>query len=81
MRRHVNELTFFEILDLRSQIVLNSVFLNDYENNMGVDPREVMNFFDGYVDYLEEIRKDECGSCWEDYDNQYTLKDWYNIYQ
>ena len=40
---------------LRNEIVLNSLFISDYENSFGLDPWEVNAFFDGYLDYLENL--------------------------
>lgn len=47
-------LTKAELQQLRNQIVLNSLYINDYENDMGFDPKDVCSFFEGYVDYLSE---------------------------
>ena len=40
---------------LRNEIVLNSRFISGYENSFGLDPLEVNAFFDGYLDYLEDL--------------------------
>lgn len=44
---------------LRSDIVLNSLFLSDYKNRYGIDERAVYDFFGGYVSYLEEIMRED----------------------
>lgn len=46
------ELTKEQLVALRNQIKLNSCFLNDYNNDLGVDPQECCTFFDGYVEDL-----------------------------
>jgi len=48
------ELTIKELHNLRNQIVLGSIFINDYENDMGVDKNRACNFFFGYEDWLYE---------------------------
>lgn len=53
--RHMNELIFQEVKRLRNQVIINSCFLEDYDNTFGVDPHEVYDYFDGYLEYLAEI--------------------------
>lgn len=58
------DLTLEEVLELRQQIVLNSLFVSDYRNNMGVDPRAACDFFDGFMcyccaaNYLQLLKSD-----------------------
>lgn len=74
------------ILDLRKQIVLNSIYLRDYENDYNFDPKEVITFFDGYLDYIGEIMEEDGISdeeFWErlpDYDNEKYLLGWYDCF-
>lgn len=79
--KHMDELMLTEVLDLRLQISVGSLFLKGYENNLGVDPREVMNFFGGYVEYLEEMCKEanDPGLDWRDFDTTKNLANWYCI--
>lgn len=51
--------TFETIKRLRKEIILNSLFVGDYENTFGFDAHKVCDFFDGYVEFLEEIEEDE----------------------
>jgi hypothetical protein len=53
------EWTQDKLWELRQQITLNSLFISDYENFMGVDAHVVSDFFDSYVDYLEEQCEDK----------------------
>ena len=77
-----------ELKKLRNQITLNSVYVCDYENNMGIEPKVVCDFFDGYVSYLDEILKEEhpdvAGDCYWDilfkYDNDENLEKWYSCF-
>lgn len=48
-------LTKKQIKDLRKQIVLNSLFLDDYSNTLFIKNITACAFFDSYIDYLYEI--------------------------
>ena len=64
-------LTKNELQELRSQISLNSIYVADYRNNMGIEEHKSCDFFDGYVDYLDELIK-------EDYPNAKD-NDWFGL--
>lgn len=80
---HIKDLTPMDVLSLRRQIVLGSIYLIEYENDLGVDPKEASDFFDGYIDYLDELCKEaqDADLHWTDFDNRYNLQAWFNIYQ
>lgn len=42
-----------ELQQLRQQITLNSVFTDDYINSFNIDPRQVQDFFDSWLDTCE----------------------------
>lgn len=44
---------------MRKEINLDSIFLRDYENSLGIDPEEVSQFFEGYVEDLSELDAEE----------------------
>lgn len=44
-----------ELWSLRNEVVLNSLFIHDYDNSLGYDPEDICEFFDGYLDYLSEL--------------------------
>lgn len=48
----IKDLTRSQLEELRKEIVLNSLFLRDYENSFDIDPEECITFFDGYVETL-----------------------------
>ena len=48
-------LTKEQLLQLRKEIVLNSLYFNDYKNSFGIDKNLVYNFFDSYMEYLQEL--------------------------
>lgn len=43
-------LTREQFEQLRGEIVLNSLFLADYENSLGISALRVYDFFDGWLD-------------------------------
>lgn len=57
---------------LRQEIVLNSLYLRDYENTFGIPHYIVCDFFDGYMEYLEEINET---------DTPENLWSWYNCFE
>ena len=48
------EFTKESLWQLRQEIVLNSLFTNDFENSFGISAETCQNFFDGYVEDLED---------------------------
>ena len=52
-------LTKEELWQLRQDIRLGSLYTRDYENRFGIDPDYVQSTFDGFLDYLREIMKEE----------------------
>ena len=68
---HIKDLTTTQLWDLRKEIVLNSVFLSDYDNSLGIEPQEVCNFFDSWLEDLgtqmEEQIPNYCDSMFLDY--------------
>jgi hypothetical protein len=59
-------LTKQELQKLRNEIVLNSIYTNDYTNTFNIHPRQVQDFFDGWLE--------ECSATPLD-DNDNTLND------
>ena len=51
-QKSVWELSFAKIKKLRKEIVLNSLFIRDYQNSLGLDPNQVMYYFDAYFEFL-----------------------------
>lgn len=43
-----------ELQQLRNEITLNSLYTSDYENSFNIDPRQVQDFFDGWLEYCSE---------------------------
>ena len=82
------EFTKETLWDLRNEIVLNSLFLDDYSNSFGIDEHKVCDFFDGYMDDitdqymekhgLEKIDTSDLSDVWDEFDNADTLWNYYN---
>ena len=73
-------LTMEQLKQLRSEIVLGSLYTSDYKNSLNIDSREVQDFFDGYVEYLWEIAEENGGNDIDEYDTQENLESWYNCF-
>ena len=74
-----------QLWNLRKDIVLNSLFLTDYENRYRVDPQEAYDFFDGWLEFLEEEMREEIPDFKDDnffvyldkYDTPKNLRAWW----
>lgn len=73
-----------DLIKLRKEIVLNSIFLNDYSNTFGIRKEKVYNFFEGYLSYLYEIKEEKDGfslvypdDVIDALDNEDNLYNWY----
>ena len=84
----IANLTKRELSSLRKEIVLNSLYLGDYSNSLGIDEREAIDFFDGYVEYLLELAGEDGIKCnnaldlfevFDLYDNPRNLSAWQGI--
>lgn len=53
------DLNIDQLWELRQQITLNSIFIQDYENDFEFEPESISNFFDGYLEYLYELANGE----------------------
>ena len=47
-----------ELQQLRNEITLNSLYTSDYNNSFNIDPRQVQDFFDSYLENCEYIPND-----------------------
>lgn len=74
-------LTQEDVLQLRKEIVLNSIYFSDYENHWGIDTHTVSDFFDGYISFIDSEAKEngedlDAEKLFEKYDNDYYLTEW-----
>lgn len=48
-----------QLKQLRKEIVLNSLYLNDYDNSFFIKNKTVCDFFDSYIEYLYELASEK----------------------
>jgi len=76
------DITEEELTELREEIKLGSLFVDDYRNSLGVDASAACDFFEGYCEYLKELMEADGitdGEFWdrvEEYDNDDNLIAW-----
>ena len=84
----IANLTAKELRSLRREIALNSLYLGDYSNSLGIDEKEAFDFFEGYVGYLLELAGKDGIKCdnaldlfevFDLYDNPRNLSAWQGI--
>lgn len=90
VRKPINEngwLSDEALIDLRNQIVLNSLYYSDYKNDYLLDEREVSLFFDSFLSYVSELMEEDGiadESFFENleaYDTAENLLEWYACYE
>lgn len=78
VRFKAGKFTRDELKQLRSEIILDSIYIDDYANSFNIDKELVRDFFNGYSDYLYELKEDPDGANPEnDFDNIDNLESWY----
>ena len=81
----LSELSKTRLKRIREDVVLCSVYINDYKNRYDIDPKQVCMFFDGYAEFLGEEMKCDGISDEEFFDrlNEYDTIDnlcrWHSI--
>ena len=48
-----------QLIKLRSEIILCSLNLSDYENSLGIHPQATCNFFESYAEKLSYLMKED----------------------
>lgn len=81
--KRFEDLTSAELWAIRSKVVVNSVYLAEYENQYGISEVSLCNFFDGYYEYICELAEEEHGKNLnlDEYDTEENLYNWYNCYE
>lgn len=75
-----------DLWKLRMEVVVNSLFIHDYENSFGLNSHDVCDFFDGYVSFINELAKEDgygdlsIRELCNIYDNKDILLNWYNCF-
>lgn len=75
MKKNFENLTLAELVKLRKEIVLNSLYISDYDNSFGFNPNHICTFFDGYVSYLEELAEEDGYTEWDNIFKMFNLYD------
>lgn len=81
------ELTTDELWQLRQEIVLNSLFVSDYENSFGYHSADMCLFFESYLEYLGELMEalgiadEDFFKCLDEFDNPQNLQCWHDHYE
>ena len=77
-----------ELIELRKQISLGSLFIKDYKNSFGINEKDVCSFFDGYLDFLDEIiyeiEENQDALFWDlvpKYDTEENLIEWFYCFE
>ena len=85
--KRFEDLTSAELWAIRSKVVVNSVYLADYENQYGISEVSLCNFFDGYYNFIWELAEEEHGKnlnhkfVFNEYDTEENLYNWYNCHE
>ena len=79
-------LTKKELKQLRNDIILSSVFVNDYNNTLFIKAKTASAFFDSYIDYLCDLASDDnfngdIVDIMNKYDNIDNLYNYYLCYE
>jgi hypothetical protein len=93
MKRFEN-FTKEDLQSLRNEIVLNSLFVSDYNNSFGISANSVCDFFDSYMEFLSELAFEDnfkigdpskgmhtYSEFFEKYDTIENLLEWYGCYE
>lgn len=73
-------LTKKQLKQLRNEITLNSLYLNDYNNSLFIKEKTACNFFEGYIEYLYEIANNETLDVFDLIDKYDNVDNLYNYY-
>ena len=82
-------LTTKELISLREDIILGSLYYSDYKNTLNLKAQDVFDFFDAYLNYLEELMDEDTKDYsdeqfWEfldKYDTDANLINFYHTYE
>ena len=91
MKRFEN-FTKEDLQSLRNEIVLNSLYVSDYNNSFGISANSVCDFFDSYMSFIEEMANEDgfefgyqCKHTFADFFEKYdtidNLLEWYGCYE
>ena len=92
MKKRFEDFSIEDLRTLRNEIVLNSLFVSDYENSFGISAKSVSLFFDSYMSFLDELADEDnfrygykeehtYDEFFAKYDTIDNLYDWYGCYE
>ena len=95
MKKRFEDFSIEDLRTLRNEIVLNSLFVSDYENSFGISAKSVSLFFDSYMSFIWDIAHNEdnfivgypnygdhtYSEFFEKYDTIDNLMEWYGCYE
>ncbi len=78
-----------DLAEFRKQIVLNSLFVSDYQNSLGISSDSACLFFDSFMSFIEDLAEEDgfklTDKNWkeffEKYDTLDNLEDWHGCYE
>jgi hypothetical protein len=76
--KRFEDLNIDELWSLRKQVTLGSIYNADYNNDFNFDEHCVAYFFDGYLEYLEELSEEQGIKTPMSLDNKDNLWAWFN---
>lgn len=74
-----------KLWNIRKDIVLNSLYYSDYENRYGYNVYMICNFFDGFLEYVENLMFEDIPGFKDEkffdylaeYDTKENIWEWY----
>jgi len=86
-----------DLQQLRNEIVLNSLYVSDYNNSFGISANSVCDFFDSFMSFIDDLAKEDnyiygdnygdhkyphtIWDFFEKYDTIDNLENWYGCYE
>jgi len=77
----LEQLSIEQLWALRQEVVLNSLYISDYNNSFGIDPRSACDLFDGYCSFLWELAEDAGHGDWDDQDSPEHLYQYVHLFE
>ena len=94
MKKRFENFNVEDLQQLRKEIVLNSLFVSDYNNSFGISAKSVCDFFDSYMEFLSELAFEDnfkigdpskgmhtYDEFFDKYDTIDNLENWYGCYE
>lgn len=76
----VERITLEELWDFRTTVAVGSIYYAEFQNPWDIDTKEMLDFFEGYQDYVYELVDDGEYASFDEADNIDTLDRWVNMF-